>query len=92
MLELIANFVTAGPLGMYTLYETWSPLFEIPGHWREGRYADAIILTILAVGLVLVVFVMVAVGLRKLRNRYGGWRLRSGRYYSYEMVNMSDIV
>ena len=91
MLELMTNFSIAGPLGMYTLYETWSPLFEIADYWREGRYGHAIVLTIFAIGLALAVVFMVTVVLRKLRNRCGWWRPRSGRD-GYEMVNMSDRV
>ena len=91
MLELMTNVLIAGPLGMYTLYEAWSPLFEIADHWREGRYAYAILLAIFAIVLAVAVVVMVSVVLRKLRNRCWWWRPRSGRD-GYEMVSVSDRV
>ena len=92
MPELMKDFLIAGPLGMLTLYQTWSPLLEIADHWREGRYEYAITLTIFAVVLALAVVAIVAAVFRKLRNRCGWWRPRSGGDHSYELVNISDRV
>ena len=79
------DFLVAGPLGMLTLYQTWSPLLEIADHWREGRYEYAIPLTIFAVVLALAVAVMTALLFRKLRNKCGWWQRRSGGDHSHQV-------
>ena len=90
--DLMKDYLIGGPLGMLTLYLTWSPLLKIGDHWSEGRYEYAIPLTIFAIILATAVAATAVVVFRELRNRFEWWRPRSGRRYSYEMVTISDMV
>ena len=89
--EWMKDFLIAGPLGVLTLYETWSPLLEIADHWGEGRYEYAVPLTIFATIQALAVAVIAAVVFRKLRNSCGWWRRRHGRDHPHQ-VNGPDRV
>lgn len=73
MPEWLKDAIIAGPAGAIALYKTWTPLFKLADHWREGSLEEAIPLTVFAILLVAAVVWLAGVAFRKLRFKYEWW-------------------
>lgn len=71
--EWLKDAIITGPAGAIALYETWTPLFKLVDHWREGALEEAIPLTVFAILLAAAVVWLAGVVFRKLRFKYGWW-------------------